>query len=746
MDRVLSKTHQAQWIWQNYKSQFPAWQPNQVQATLQLLYDDCTLPFIARYRKEGIGYLDEVAVARIAQGKDLYADIFAKQTSILEQIASQNKLTPELESKISNTWELSALEDLYLPYKKQKTNKLDTAKKLGLEPLAKAIWESNADLIDLALEYLLTEESLTSTQIILNHVAVIVQYDIAYTESVRQYCRQWIAKHSLWQVEFAKDAPADKIAVYENYKNYQSTVDSIPAYAFMALTRGEKEGVLHFDLVWDKQELHNSVWNSSLIQGLNIHNSNPVPNLTYSWADKALSTQEFIQNCAKQAIKSIVAPSIETEIRSLKKEFAEEAAITVFQDNLQGLLLQPASFKQTVLAVDPGIRTGCKIVVLDAYGDLMGFDTIKPSQPGILNYAIQQQIEKLLGMLPHIDAIVIGNGTAGRETRDLFYDCLEKSKIFKDIPVFLISEAGASVYSASEIAREEFPDLDISYRGAVSIGRRFQDPLAELVKIDPKSIGVGQYQHDVPENKLEKSLRQTVEHCVNTVGVNLNTASYALLSYVSGLSLPLAKKICQYRKRKGGIGSRHELLEIPGIGPKTFEQSAGFLRVPESACVLDNTSIHPEQYNLLENIANILQISLHNAIILPRALLEQSKKLSSIVSYEVLYSVVEELQKTGRDPRGDRMNAEHNREIRSIDDLAEGMIVQGTVTNVTQFGAFVDIGVKKDGLIHVSQLANRFVKTPSEVVAVGQSFPVKVLSVDKATQKISLSKKQVEGV
>jgi uncharacterized protein len=705
---------------------------HKVEATLKLLLDDCTIPFIARYRKEATGELDEVQIRDI---RDKFEYIFAlgeRKEAILKSIEEQGKLTPELKARIVACKVKSELEDLYLPYKPKKRTRGMIARERGLEPLALAIMAQDPALDDLAaaaLPYVGAHEDVKTLEIALQGARDYIAEVASEMAEVRGEIRTWLFENATFKSE-AKEEFKEKKTKFNNYYAFAEPVRTIASHRLMALRRGEKEDVLKVSLEFDE-----SMPMAMIERRLIAPAGSP-------------AVKAFLAECARDAFNRLVGPSIETELRLETKNRAEDEAFGVFAKNLRNLLLLPPIPKKVVLGVDPGLRTGSKLVVVDRTGKLLEHTTIFPDHQADASHPKNRTAaEKILEFVDRhkVEYVSIGNGTAGREMEDF----VEKVLIARKdggVKILIVNEAGASVYSASDVAREEFPDLDLTYRGAVSIARRLQDPLAELVKIEPKSIGVGQYQHDVNQSKLKKSLEEVVESCVNYVGVNLNTASPSLLSYVAGIGPTLAKNIVKHRESKGEYSDRNKLFEVMGFGPKAFEQAAGFLRIPESTNPLDNTAVHPEAYRTVERIAADLGLDVAHLVgnkdVLQKIQLD--KYVTEDVGLLTLQDVVKELLKPGRDPRAEGAKQSYNREVRDFNQLQEGQVLTGTVTNVTNFGAFVDIGVHQDGLVHISELSTRFIKDPSEAVSVGDHVKVKVIGVDKERKRISLSKRACE--
>ena len=685
----------------------------QVSAIQSLLDQGATVPFIARYRKELTGNLDEVAILQIKDKIQYYELIEQRKEFILSTIESQGKLTPELEKSINEATDVSTLEDLYLPYKPKRKTRATKAKDKGLEPLAEAIYkQGNQDPALLAENYL-NEEVLNIEEALQGARDIIAEW-ISEDSTVRDKIRSLFKRNAVLTSSVIKTKADEK---YRDYFEYDELLKEAPSHRLLAIFRGEQEGVLRTDISIEEDDANRVV--QRII--LKSHNA----------------CGEEVEAAIKDSYKRLIKPSIETEFRNTAKEFADDEAINVFQENLRQLLLSAPYGQHVTLALDPGFRTGCKLVVLDQYGSLLEKDAIFPHPP-------QMRKSEAAETLKHycrkhkVEAIAIGNGTAGRETETF----VRKLEFTKDLKIFLISESGASIYSASEVARDEFPNEDVTVRGAVSIGRRLMDPLAELVKIDPKSIGVGQYQHDVDQKKLKGSLDQVVESCVNQVGVNVNTASKHLLSYVAGLGPKIAENIVEYRSKIGGYKSRKEFLKVPKLGKVAFEQAAGFLRIPNAKHILDSSAVHPERYELVELIARDLNCQIEELVKNPilRKKIDIRKYQSAEVGIYTLQDIMNELEKPGRDPR-EILEEFKFADIHSMDDLWEGMVVPGIVTNITKFGAFVDIGVKQDGLLHISQMADKFIKDPNEVVKLQQKLNVRIIEVDKMRKRISLSLK-----
>lgn len=688
----------------------------QIRNTIELLSQGATIPFISRYRKEVTGSLDEVQIATIKERNDKLLELEARRETILKTIEEQGQLTDELKARIQTIWDANELEDIYLPYKPKRKTRATKAKELGLEPLAGILFkQKERDPEGRATAFLndVVPDTAAALQGARDIIAEWVNEDIRAREAIRNL--------------FQKDAIISSILVkgkeeeaakYRDYFDFSEPLRRCPSHRLLAIRRGEKEGLLKVNVAPD-QDRALEILDRLFVKGNN-------------------ASSQQVAEAVEDAYKRLLSSSIENEVSAFFREKAEDEAIKVFAANLRQLLLAPPLGQKRVLAIDPGYRTGCKVVCLDAQGKLLHNETIYPHPPQNDTKQAYKKIDTLVESY-RIDAIAIGNGTASRETEAF----IRNMRFKKDVLVFVVSEDGASVYSASKTARDEFPDYDVTVRGAVSIGRRLMDPLAELVKIDPKSIGVGQYQHDVDQTKLKAALDMEVESCVNSVGVELNTASKHLLTYVSGLGPQLAQNIVDYREEHGPFSSRKELLKVQRLGAKAYELSAGFLRIREAANPLDNSAVHPESYHIVEQMAKDLGCTV--ADLISNADLRRKINLKRYVSDKVgmptLNDIVAELEKPGRDPRSVIKFFEFSPDVRTIDDLRPGMRLPGIVTNITNFGAFVDIGVKQDGLVHISQLADRFVSNPNEVVKLHQHVEVKVLDVDVARRRIQLSMK-----
>ncbi len=690
---------------------------NQVSAVAKLLSEGNTIPFIARYRKEAHGNLDEVQISKVQERLSYYGELEARRATILKSIEEQGKLTDDLKAKILACQVKNALEDLYQPYKPKRRTRAMIAREKGLEPLADIIWAQGGENPVTAAEGFIDKEKGVEDAVqALAGARDICAERIADNADIRGLVRQAYAMKAMVRSEVVTPKPAEPTK-FEQYYDFEECISDIPSHRFLAIRRGQKEGVLWVRLVVDSAPLI-----ARIGEIVNLNDNSPA--------------YEQLQLACADAYKRLVAPGCEIDVMVEKKLDADRAAVEVFAENLRNLLLASPLGEKKVLAIDPGIRTGCKVAMLDATGKFLVNTVIYPMQ----KIAESQEIVAKIIEKFKPEAIAVGNGTAGRETEAFVRNVLKLIGA-KDIMVVSVSEAGASVYSASEIARDEFPDLDLTVRGAISIGRRLQDPLAELVKIDPKAIGVGQYQHDVHQPLLGAKLDEVVVSCVNKVGVELNTASAPLLTRVSGIGESLAKRIVDWRNQNGAFKSRDDLKKVTGLGPKAFEQSAGFLRIRQAANPLDSSAVHPERYALVETMANDLNVSV--AELVGNALLADKIDVRKYVTDDAgeltLRDIVDELKKPGRDPRAVFEKPAFREDVMTIEDVKEGMELEGVVTNVTAFGAFVDIGIHQDGLVHVSEIADRFVRDPAEVVKTGDKIKVKVIGVDKARNRVSLS-------
>ncbi|MDR0428311.1 MAG: RNA-binding transcriptional accessory protein [Dysgonamonadaceae bacterium] len=689
----------------------------QVSRTIDLLNEGATIPFISRYRKEVTGNLNEIAVGEIKKQYEKLQELTKRKETILNSIEEQEKLTPELKKRIEDSWNSTELEDLYLPYKPKRQTKAEIARKKGLEPLAKIIMSQYEKDIYLKAEPFVKGEIKELDEALQGARDIIAEW-INESEDVRHSIRNIFSREAVISSKVIK-GKEEEASKYRDYFDFNEKLNKCLSHRLLAMRRGESEGFLRVTISPDDEHCIEML-NNRFVKG---HN------------DSSLQ----VEMAVKDSYKRLLKPSIETEFASLSKEKADKQAINVFAENLRQLLLAPPLGQKRILGIDPGYRTGCKLVCLDEQGNLLHNETIYPHPPQNEKDKSASKIIALVNSY-NIQAVAVGSGTAGRET-EYFITHLRHDR---KLQVFAVSEDGASVYSTSPVARDEFPEYDVTVRGAVSIGRRLMDPLAELVKIEPKSIGVGQYQHDVNQTELKKSLDQTVESCVNLVGVNLNTASRHLLTYVSGLGPSLAKSIVDYRTKNGAFHSRKELLKVPRLGDKAYEQSAGFLRIPDAGNPLDNSAVHPESYPVVEKMAKDLNCSVSDLI--RQKELRNNIQLSDYVTDKTgmptLSDIMEELNKPGRDPRQNIKTFEFDPNIRSINDLKEGQMLPGIVSNITNFGCFVDIGIKEKGLVHISNMADRFVSDPTEIVSIHQHVQVKVLSVDLERKRIQLSLKE----
>jgi len=687
-----------------------------VQNTVELLNEDCTIPFISRYRKERTGNLDEVQIGDIVKYKTQFEELEKRKVTILKALEEQDVLTDELRHKIKASTNLTALEDLYLPFKKKRKTKAETARKNGLEPLAKIIMSQNAnDLEFIANKYI--SNSIETIEIALEGARHIIAEWINERTDIRNNIRQQLERYATINTKVVKAKENDeKAQKFRDYFDWSEALNRCPSHRLLAILRAEKEGFIRVKIEIDE---HRAL---TKIEDRIIRSNN--------------DCSEQIELAIHDSYKRLLFPALSNEILNSAKEKADESAINVFAKNLKQLLLGAPLGEKNILAIDPGFRSGCKIVCLNAQGGLEYNETIYPHPPQNDAIGAIKKISSLVDAYK-IEAIAIGNGTASRETEQL----IRKIRFNKELQVFVVSEAGASIYSASKIARDEFPTYDVTVRGAISIGRRLADPLAELVKIDAKSIGVGQYQHDVDQTKLKKSLDTVVESCVNTIGVNINTASESLLSYVSGIGPKLAENIVAYRSENGAFISRNDIKKVPRLGGKAFEQGAGFLRIKNAKNPLDDSAVHPESYALVNKMAKDEHSNLSD-IIGNKTLLQKialQKYCTETVGLPTLEDIVKELEKPGLDPREQAKVFTFNKNIKTINDLREGQLLPGIINNITNFGCFVDIGIKESGLVHVSNLANTFVKDVSEHVSLHQQIIVKVLEVDIARKRIQLS-------
>ena len=708
-------------------------QEKAVDNTLALLDEGCTIPFISRYRKERTGGLDEVQIAAISTQYERFKEIQKRKETVLKTITELGKLTPELEKRITDCWDATELEDIYLPYKPKRRTRAQVAREQDLEPLARILlMQRERDPMHAAEKYI--KGDVKDAETALKGAQDIIAEMVSEDERSRQQLRGAFRRQAMITSKVVKSkADSEEAAKYSDYFDWEEPLKRCSSHRLLAMRRGESEGILRISISPDDDEC---------IERLQRH---------YVYGNTPCG--RLVAEAVEDGYKRLLKPSIETEFAALSKEKADEEAIRVFAENLRQLLLGAPLGQKRVMGIDPGFRTGCKVVCLDAQGNLLHHEAIFPHPPINKRMESAMAVQKMLKKY-QIEAISIGNGTASRETNDFIRDVLAgrydiTSQTSKNSPaslspqLFTVSEDGASVYSASKIARDEFPDEDVTVRGAVSIGRRLMDPLAELVKIDPKSIGVGQYQHDVDQTKLKNALDLTVESCVNNVGVNLNTASQHLLMYVSGLGPVLAKNILDYRKENGAFTSRAQLKKVPRLGPAAFQQCAGFLRIPGAKNPLDNSAVHPERYDIVEQMAKDQGCAVIDLINNKekREAIDIKRYVTDEVGIPTLTDILKELEKPGRDPRQQIEEFEFDSRVNTVDDLIEGMELPGIVTNITNFGAFVDIGVHQDGLVHISQMANRRIAHPTDVVKLHQHILVRVIEVDRRRNRISLSMK-----
>ncbi len=692
----------------------------QVTNVVSLLDEGATIPFLARYRKERTGTLDEVVIASIRDRIGQLRDLDKRRDAILESIKEQGLLTSELEQKIVNAETMSVLEDLYLPFKPKRKTKATVAKAKGLEPLAKIIFNQQpGDVDDKAEAYISDEKGVGNTDEALAGARDIIAEWVSEHDVARSRMRQLFEREAFISSKVMRGKKEDG-QKYENWFEFSEPLSKAPSHRILAMLRGSDEGILKIKVEPEEQRAIDQ------LDRLFVKGNTPAA--------------QQVKKAVADSYDRLLQPSMETECLQKAKERADLDAIKVFAENIRQLLLSPPLGEKNVLAIDPGFRTGCKVVCLDKHGTLLHNETIYPHPPQSEFKQAMSKIQNLVASYK-IEAIAIGNGTAGRETE--FF--IQKIPFNKEVIALMVNESGASVYSASSVAREEFPEYDITVRGAVSIGRRLMDPLAELVKIDPKSIGVGQYQHDVNQTQLKKSLEDTVVSCVNAVGVELNTASKELLTHVSGLGPVLAKNIIDYRTKNGGFKSRKELLKVTRFGEKAFEQAAGFIRIRDAANPLDQSAVHPEAYPVVEKMVKKLGCTINELMSSEelRKKLKLEEFITETIGLPTLTDIMLELSKPGRDPRKKFDVFEFDKSVRNIDDVVVGMVLPGIVTNITAFGAFVDIGVHQDGLVHISQMTDRFIKDPNEAVSLNMKVQVKVLEIDKARKRISLSMKNI---
>ena len=691
--------------------------PKSIEATIKLLSEDCTIPFISRYRKDQTGNLDEVQIESISKLNKQYDEIIKRKESILKSIEEQNALSPELKSKIENSFDLQELEDLYLPYKKKKKTKADVARENGLEPLAKIIMsQKNDDLEFLASNYL--NANVKNEDEALQGARDIIAEWINETIFIRKNLRRLFQRKALITTKVVKTKKDEEAAQkFSQYFDWEEPISKAPSHRLLAMLRAEAEGFVKLNVTIEKEE------------AINFIEENTIKN-------KNSDATEHLELAIKDSFKRLLEPAISNETLQEAKAKADIKAIDVFSENLRQLLLAPPLGEKRILAIDPGYRTGCKVVCLDEKGDLLNNETIYPHAPQNDTAMAMKKIRSMVNAY-NIEAISIGNGTASRETE--FF--IKKIAFDKPVQVFVVSEAGASVYSASKIARDEFPNYDVTVRGSVSIGRRLSDPLAELVKIDPKSIGVGQYQHDVDQTKLQLALDSTVMSCVNSVGININTASKSLLSYVSGIGEKMAENIVAFRLENGPFEDRKQLKKVPRLGEKAYQQAAAFIRIKDGKNPLDNSAVHPEAYTIVEKMAKDLGVKTDELIANKEKITQISpeKYITSEIGILTLKDILKELEKPGLDPRKAAKIFEFDPNVRSIKDLKTGMILPGIVNNITAFGCFVDVGIKESGLVHISQLKEGYVSDVNEVVKMHQHVQVKVVEVDEARKRIQLT-------
>ena len=691
----------------------------QTSATIKLLDEGATIPFISRYRKEATGGLDETQIQAIATAYEKAQELEKRKKHITETIAAQDKLTPELEKKIAECFDAQTLEDIYLPFKPKRRTKAEIAREKGLEPLARIIMAQNSDDVKRSAMRFVNDNVADTDEAIEGAADIIAEW-ISENQGVRNTVRNMFSREATVTCKVAK-GKEEEAANYQNYFDFSAPLKRCGSHRILAMRRGEREGLLRVDISIPEEKI--------------------LDRLAERLVKNDTESAQVVEKALTDSYKRLIKPSIENEFASLSKAEADDQAISLFAQNARQLLFAPPLGRKRILAIDPGYRTGCKVVCLDEQGNLLHNDTIYPTPPKSETALAAKKITHLIEVYK-IDAIALGNGTASRETEHF----LSSLRYNRDVKVFVVSEDGASIYSASKLAREEFPDKDVTVRGAVSIGRRLLDPLAELVKIDPKSIGVGQYQHDVDQTKLKKSLEFTVESCVNSVGVNLNTASKELLTYVSGLGPQLAQNIVSYRADNGDFTTRKQLMKVPKLGPKAFEQCAGFLRIPDGENPLDNTAVHPENYRIVEQMAKDCKCTVTDLIKdkEKREKIDISHYVTAETGLPTLTDIMAELEKPGRDPRKGVAVMKFDENIKTFDDLTEGLVLKGIVTNITQFGVFVDIGIKENGLVHISELSDKFVSSASEVVKIHQQVTVKVKSIDRERRRIALTMKQIE--
>lgn len=690
----------------------------QVENTIRLLDEGATIPFISRYRKEVTGALDEVQISNVKEQYDKLRELEKRKQTIITTIGEQGKLTPDLRTRLENSWNAMEIEDIYLPYRPKRRTRAEVAREKGLEPLAKILMIQTENNLDIKAQAFVKND-VADTEEALKGARDIIAEWISENERARNMVRSIFRKEAIISSRVVK-GKEEEAAKYRDYFDWSEPLRRCSSHRLLAVRRGESEGFLKVSIEPDSELC------IERLEGLFVKN--------------ATASAAQVNEAVRDGYKRLLKPSIETEFAALSKEQADDEAIRVFTENLRQLLLAAPLGQKRVMGIDPGYRTGCKLVCLDEQGDLLHNETIYPHPPKQDVVGASRKVTKLVEAY-NIQAIAIGNGTASRETErfiaNLRYD--------RKLQVFIVSENGASIYSASKVAREEFPNYDVTVRGAVSIGRRLMDPLAELVKIDPKSIGVGQYQHDVDQMKLKRALDQTVENCVNQVGVNVNTASKHLLTYVSGLGPQLAQNIVDYRQKNGAFTQRKQLMKVPRMGEKAFEQSAGFLRIPGAENPLDNSAVHPESYAVVEHMAKDLNCTVRELIENKdlKKKLHLEDYMSGTVGMLTINDIISELDKPGRDPRQTVKVFEFDPTVRTIEDLKDGQVLPGIVTNITNFGCFVDIGIKENGLVHISQLANKYISDPTEIISLHQHVTVKVIGIDLERKRVQLSMKDI---
>ena len=685
----------------------------QVRNTIQLLNEGATIPFISRYRKEMTDGLDEVQIGDTKEQYDKLCELAKRKLAVLKSIEEQDKLTDELKARIDNCWNITELEDIYLPYKPKRRTRAEIAREKGLEPLAKMLMKQQSnDVVRMALPFV--KDKVENVEDALAGARDIIAEWMNESEAARNSIRQIFAREAVISSKLIK-GKEEEAQKYRDYFDMSEKLARCSSHRLLAMRRGETEGFLRVSITPEDEHC--------------------LEKLDRIFVKGETESAEQVADAVTDAYKRLLKPSIETEFASESKAKADLEAIRVFAENLRQLLLAPPLGQQRVLGIDPGFRTGCKVVCLDAQGNLLHNETIYPHPPVNETQQAMRKVQKMVEAYD-IQAIAIGNGTAGRETEQF----IQNTRLDREVKLFVVSENGASIYSASKIARDEFPDYDVTVRGAVSIGRRLMDPLAELVKIDPKSIGVGQYQHDVDQLQLKKALDQTVENAVNRVGVNLNTASKHLLTYISGLGPQLAQNIVDFRAENGAFKNRKQLMKVPKMGAKSFEQSAGFLRIPDGENLLDNSAVHPESYGIVEAMAKDLKVDVKELIQNKelKKSIDLQKYITANVGLPTLNDILQELEKPGRDPRSGIKVFEFDANVKTITDLRTGMELPGIVTNITNFGAFVDIGIKENGLVHISNMSDKYISNPADVVSVHQHVKVRVLEIDAVRKRVQL--------